>query len=345
MKRTLVLLLLLVVIGGGTLWFMKHKEQSEHKVDYDRSFQVADTASLVRIFLADRLGNKIDLKKKDNNVWWVNDSFPARLDPVNTLLTTFKKMEILYLPAKAAENNIKKEFSTQGIKVELYTREGKLKTFYVGGAPLDEKGTYMLMDGARQVYVMGMSSWIGTLRPRFFMDIYEWRTRDIFDFTADNIKSVSVDYLLFKNKSYRIDKDGNGFAVKPLYPGTMVNSKAPNQKFLENYLNQYKSIGVEGIIKDMSPGQIAKVSKATPVMTIKYQTATDSNTLRFYPFRWVKDDPDDVDLTYDPNDFLKKNIERLLTVDDKNNYYISQYGVLEKILWRYDAFFEGALVQ
>ncbi|MCB9291126.1 MAG: hypothetical protein H6560_27725 [Lewinellaceae bacterium] len=44
--------------------------------------------------------------------------------------------------------------ATEGMKVELYDKDGGLlKAYYVGGSTSDERGTYMIMEGAEQPYV------------------------------------------------------------------------------------------------------------------------------------------------------------------------------------------------
>jgi hypothetical protein len=55
---------------------------------------------------------------------------------------------------KTAYDNVIKGLSTEGIKVEVYGRDGKKKkVFYVGGSSVNNTGTNMMMEGAKQPYI------------------------------------------------------------------------------------------------------------------------------------------------------------------------------------------------
>ncbi|MGI6593338.1 MAG: hypothetical protein ACOX2C_08745 [Bacteroidales bacterium] len=80
-------------------------------------------------------------------------------------------LEIMYL----------KRMSSFGAKVEIYARvpwarigslwifpkERKIRTFYVGDNPPDKIGTYFLMEGAKEPYIMYIPGMMGFLQNYF----------------------------------------------------------------------------------------------------------------------------------------------------------------------------------
>ena len=92
--------------------------------------------------------------------------------------------------------------ATEGIKVEIYDRQDELiKTYYVGGAPPDERGTYMMLEGFEQPYVAHIPGWDGNLRFRYNLVGDEWRSRILFPGELEEIESVSIAYPRQRSKS------------------------------------------------------------------------------------------------------------------------------------------------
>ena len=94
------------------------------------------------------------------------------------------------LPRQAVADVVK-DMATEGIKVEIYAKNGKaLRTFYVGGSTSDDRGTFMMMENSNEPYVMHIQGFQGMLRPRFHTDEQDWRDRFVFKLKPEDIKMV-----------------------------------------------------------------------------------------------------------------------------------------------------------
>ena len=97
-----------------------------------RDFAVKDTASVDKIFLADKQNATILLERKDN-YWTVNGKYRARRDFIDLLLETIHRVEVAEPVVETKTENVLRRISSDGVKVEIY-QNGKLaKTYYVGG--------------------------------------------------------------------------------------------------------------------------------------------------------------------------------------------------------------------
>ena len=76
----------------------------------------------------------------------LNDIYPARFDAVDTLLKTFINVYIQRPVPKETLGQVSKVMASSAKKVEIYDLDNDLiKTWYVGHATMDKKGTFMLL--------------------------------------------------------------------------------------------------------------------------------------------------------------------------------------------------------
>ncbi|MBQ1694825.1 MAG: hypothetical protein II076_02685, partial [Bacteroidales bacterium] len=118
MKKTNLLLLIVIVILIGVsiaIYFVRNYDSQSTL----RDFAVEDTASITKIFLANKQGSAVTLEREENR-WTVNKQYTARRDFVNNLLTTIKKIEVSSPVSSAKLERVMKDLAVQGIKVEIY---------------------------------------------------------------------------------------------------------------------------------------------------------------------------------------------------------------------------------
>lgn len=248
MKRTWLLLVLFILLGAGAFYALRQKkDQSGSHVSPDMDFAVQNTDEITKIFIANRDGSSATLERKDGH-WLYNGKYPARPTAIQTLLETINRVNVLYIPPKVAEPAMVKSLATEGIKVEIYGKDNRLmKSYYVGGVTNDERGTFMIMDGAEQPYVVHVPSFIGQLRVRYMTGDDNWRDRTVFAEKPEEIQSIAIEYPQQKSESFRLEKVGKAtYEVKPFFSTTPV-SKVPQRKGLaEAYLLQFEQLGAEG---------------------------------------------------------------------------------------------------
>ncbi|MCS7037615.1 MAG: DUF4340 domain-containing protein [Saprospiraceae bacterium] len=333
-KRTGLLLALFLLVGGATyyLWQKNKRYETGSRIQPDMDFAVSDTNAIHRIFIADRRGRTADLKRQGDH-WVYNDRYKARPSAVEVLLQTICCLNVLYVPPKAAEGNAVKALAADGIKVELYDRQNRLlKSYYVGDVTADERGTYMIMDGAEQPYVVYIPGFIGQVRVRYLLGDENWRDRMIFTEKPEKIQSISVEYPQHRSASFRLDKVGEAeYAVRPLFSTTPV-SKAPQRKgAAEAYLLKYEFLGAEGFAH--SDLNVDSIRALVPFAIVNLER-TDRTSLkaRFWP----------INVQVDAQTRQPFIIHYLTEVNEGQDYYITQHHVFGPIFQEYASFFVGA---
>ncbi len=239
-NRILLLIAVLLISVAGYFYFNSTSGTIKKEL---RDFAVKDTAAITKIFIADKKGNQATLERKSPALWTINGKYPARQDAINTLLTTMKLIEVRSPVGKAALNNIIKELSATGTKVEIYEGDKKIKTYYVGGPTQDMLGTYMYLENSTVPFVIHIPGFNGYLSTRYFADATDWRSRVIFNYGEGQIQFVKVTNNDEPDNSFRITKQGDSYVY---YPG--MNSEKPQEIYQSQivaYLAKYQLIGFE----------------------------------------------------------------------------------------------------
>lgn len=334
MKRTLWMLVAFLVLGAGVLWYLYGQGDDKTTLaGLDRQFAVKDTASIYKIFIADRNGNRTTLVRKGKH-WIYNDQYKAKPNAMENLLRAIYRVEMKYKPPINAEQNMIKSLATEGLKVELYdSKDGLIKSYYIGGSTADERGTYMMLEGAEQPYVTYIPSWNGNLRFRFNLLGDDWRDKSIFSSAPEEITYVGVEYHKQREKSFKITKEGASYQVKPFHSITPEIKRPLRTGAVESYLVGYENLqseAFENLYKDRD-----SISSLVPFCTVTVRHGDGSERVaKLHPIFKLQE--------YDEE--TKKYIEspeaERYYVDCEGDFMMAQHLVLKKILWPYESFFE-----
>jgi hypothetical protein len=333
-KKNILLLVLALALGGATFGYFEYKRNTNLN-GYDFEFAVKDTASIYKIFLADRKGGKVTLTRENASTWKLNGTYKARKDAIDNLLGTIARVELMYRLPRNAVGNVVKEIASEGRKIEIYDKNNRqLKAYYIGGADADGYGTNMMLDGSNEPYVTHIPSFVGNLRVRYFTDFLDWRDRYTFpDITPEDIQSVSVDYPLQKSKSFKLERDGKDFKIEPVYAITPKIERPMTKGLVESYLLGFKKLGIEGF--ENGHPQTDSIKAALPFAIVNVKTLKgEDRTLKFHPIMPLSSGGA-VLVSYDG----KTVIERYFLEDSNGDLDMVQHVVFEKIFWAYESFF------
>lgn len=332
MKRTLLLAALFLVLGAGTWYILRVKKaQTGTHVSWDMDFAVKNTNDVGKIFIADRKGKTATLERKEG-YWLYNGKFHARASAIQSLLETISELNVLNIPPQAAVGGMINGLAVDGIKVEIYDKEGgKMKSYYIGGVTNDERGTIMIMEGAEMPYIMSIPNFTGQLRIRYFLGDDEWRDRNVFSEKPEDIQSISVEYPQQKSESFRLEKVKTAeYAIKPYYSTTTLAQRPQRKGIPEAYLLQFENLGSEGF--ETSNPLRDSVTALVPFATVVVKkTNGEEKKVRFWP----------VDVQTDLRTG-KSFVVRYFT--DYNNgeaFMLTQEHVFGPIFRGYSFFFEG----
>ena len=224
-------------------------------INNENNFAVSDTAKVNQIFIADSHGNTI-LLKRENKKWFINNKYEVRKDAITTILNTIQQIRIQRPVPKKAYKNVVKKLATTGVKVEIYTnKETPNKTYTIGTSTADHLGTYMLLENAKEPFIMHIPSFNGFLSPRYGIvgnslnkDI--WRSTIVFKLKPNDIRSISLKHIKKPEQSFLIK-------TKPL---TLFNYNGENTKFnrlkVINLLNSFNSINCESFRDEIEKNRI-----------------------------------------------------------------------------------------
>lgn len=329
MKKTILLAALFLVLGGGAWYAWDKSEQKGSHIAWDMDFPVRNTDDIGKIFIADR-GGKTALLERKGDGWVYDGQYPARQTAVDMLLQTISKINVQYIPPENAAVAMVKETAVDGIKVEIYDRQGKpMKVYYVGGVTADEKGTIMMMEGSEHPYVVHIPSFVGQVRVRYLLGDDNWRDRDVFREKPENIQQITVQYPQRKNESFVLEKTGDAaFAVRP-YFSTTAPSKLPQRKGVaEGYLLQFEKLTAEAF-ETTNPFRDS-VSRLVPFAVIDLKrTDGTQKEVRFWPTK----------IDYEPSG--KSFVVRYFAEVDKRDFMLIQDHVFGPIFRGYSFFYNA----
>lgn len=337
MKKTLLLLAAFVIFGGGAFWLMNENKDDKKTslLGEDRKFAIEDVSTIHKIFIVDHQNNRTTLVRNGNH-WVFNDKYVARANAMENLLKAIQKVEVKYQPSSAGVDHIVRVLSSQGIKVEIYNKQNDLiKSYYMGGAAGDERGTYMIMAGADQPYVSHMSSWAGNILYRYNLKNDDWRDRTIFNTEIDDVKKVAVEYPKQKNKSYEIKEIDGKFSISPFYDITPQLNGTVSQGKFQQYLNGFEKIGAIGF-ENLYTKRDSLVS-TIPFCKISLTKRNDEvTTLEFFPI-FPKGGYDEKTKTVIP---AVDKVSRYYGLFNDKDLVLLDQQLFKDILWSYESFYK-----
>lgn len=283
------------------------------KLDNEKKFSISEIEKIDKIFLSDRKGNNITLKK-DNNIWMVNNKYIVRDDAISTLLSTIQKISIQRPIPETGYNNVIKQLATTGVKVEIYYNN-KIKTYTVGGSTSNHLGTYMLMDKSENPYIVHIAGFNGFLSPRYGiqgyeLDINNWRDNTVFKIEIETIKKISVIDLQEKNKSFNI-------ITKPLSLTDINNNdiKYDLGKVIK-YLNNFSQLNSENF-----KGNNIDISNEKLIYRLKINHDNKEDILETYTFSKTNNNSNN----------SKPNVERMYARLNNGEFLLIQNYVFNKV--------------
>jgi len=266
MKKNSIFLLLFLILAAAAAWLIYSRTSGTISKEL-RDFAVKDTASVVKIFMADKTGQQVTLEKVDATDWTLNGEFPARPDAIKTLLQTMHDIEVRSPVGKSGYNNVIKNIAAKGIKVEVYTPEGLLKTYYVGGASQDQTGTFMYLENSTVPFVLHIPGFDGYLTPRYIVKAEDWKIKNVFRLKQGQLKSLKVVDRERQGYEFTILNDGAG-AFTILDDQNNLVPEVSQDKVI-SYLQFYGMVNYEMTEKALNTFQRDSLTATEPFRTIE----------------------------------------------------------------------------
>lgn len=276
MRKNFFLLMLVAILSLVAWWLVSSKKSGTLGKDM-REFAVEDTGSIVKIFMADKSGKSVLLERSENGDWNYNGKGLARPDGIKTLLTTIHDVRVKSPVGKNAYNNIIKSLATTGVKVEIFNRDGLVKTYYVGGPDMEHTGTYMYIEGADEPYVIHIPGFEGYLTPRYFLREQDWSVKNIFRLQPSALESLTA--VNYEKPGYHITINslpGGEFEIRDA-DGNALQGVVHDK--VMNYLQPFASLNYEKIESALAAEQLDSLASTAPLRTVSVREKGGKTTV------------------------------------------------------------------
>ena len=340
MNKNLITILIAFSLIGLALYFYFGKGSGTIKTELT-DFAIEDTAAINKIFMADKLGQSVTLVRQSGNRWTVNGHYDAREDAITTLLTTLRRVEVQAPIQKAAYDNVIKNLATKATKVEIYMHGEKkpAKVYYVGGATQSQLGTYMIIEGSSEPFVCQIGGFNGYLTPRYFINETEWRSRALFRYDLNEIKTISIQNLGEPSQSFRVQDAGT--QVYTLYT---VDSPVPDEKAdrakIRAYVDFFSFVNFEGFDTAIEASVKDSIINAGPFGIVQVEDkAGNKKIVRLFHMPISKRSLMQTD--HSGNPLLWDRDRMYALVDGETDFIVLQNYIFDRILRKKSEFYAG----
>lgn len=255
MKKNIIYILIILLLVVAVILINRSKQEAK-KTTSDTDFKVANVEEVERIVITDKRG-AADLRREADH-WKINGKFRVMPPKMEVLLETIAKLAVHSPVSNIRREAVMKDFESGATKVEIYRKDESkpFKVYYVDGTTEDSKGTYMLMEvegkKAQKPYVIEIPGFVGILNVRYFTDETEWRDTNIFDYSLEDIKQITVQYPMQPENSFYINAVGaDSFEVHPV---RNVKEKMPVPKIYKEgvvkYLSSFEFLNAEAFANE-----------------------------------------------------------------------------------------------
>ena len=260
---SIVIIAILVIIAGILIGNNRYLSSLRSEAS---DFTVYDTASITKLFFADKSGHQV-LLQRDGNRWLIDNKYDANQSMVNEMLYTLNRMRIKMPVSVKKSDNIVTRMASNNTKVEVYQilprinffnklklfyHETRSKVFYIGDVTQDNQGTYVLKEGGDKVYVAHIPGLRGTLSPRFTANPVDWRSHRIFAEKMDNIASVKLEINGDPHNSFIINETGRAQFTMNRLDGEPVDFS--DNKVL-TLMMAFKDVRFEAFLDEVEPAR------------------------------------------------------------------------------------------
>lgn len=231
---------MIMLVAITTLWLIMLNTDSRTN---NNTFEINDTSSITKIFLADKSGNTITLTK-NNNFWLINNQFRVRKDAIATILSTANQIRVKKPVSKSAFEKVVKSIATTGVYVEFFKNKKVIKSYWIGSNTADHLGTYMLLKNSKEPFIVHIPSFNGFLSPRYgiqgnVINELNWRSNIVFNKSFESINHIKYTDYINPENSYFFSKD----------PMQLINYKNESIAFNRNkiltLLNSFENLNCE----------------------------------------------------------------------------------------------------
>jgi len=238
-------------------------QKSANAQKISTAFAIKDTATITRIFMADMYGNKV-LLTKEGGGWVVDNYKPAAVHRVHDLLITLTAIRIKQPIANISQRHIIESLTVNSTKVQVYEtkplfnlfrrpffkRERLIKTYFLGDATQNNLGSYALLEGMSEPYIIYRPGFRGYITPQFSPDPVDWYSQRIFETKLTRIQNASFIDIEQPENSFFVEKSGpRSFTLFDAYKNVVLDY---DTTLIINMLSEFRERNYEMFLHKIS---------------------------------------------------------------------------------------------
>jgi hypothetical protein len=338
-KRNIIILIIVLILIIIAVILILNQGSGTYK-NRIRDFAIADTASVTKVFMADKNNRTLLLERKGTGEWLLNGTYKARNSGINMLMETLRSLTPKSPVPKKGHDNVISQMAARSIKVEIYQmvfririfglnwfpHEKLTKTYYVGGSTPDNLGTFMLMEGSEVPFVVHILGFRGYVAARYSTLEKDWRDHTIFKTPLRDIRKVVMEIPGEPHNSFEVNNENAEMKLFGLQNHEII-SRFDTLKLL-NFMTSFADLRYEALLDEVDPHRRDSIIHSVP-----------RNILSLID---IKGDTTVIKAFEKPNDDKRYDFEGKIYVSDRDRAYalvnhdrdfvLIQYFVFDKVL-------------
>lgn len=337
-NKTLLIITLLLAVAAAILFYSRSTSTLNPDIS---DFTVKDTASITKIFMADKSDQQVLLERTETGTWKLNGKYNAMQENMQILLQTIANIEVREPVAKAAHDNILKMLAVKSVKVEIYQMKYRInigsinlfqhekltKTFYIGDATMDNTGTFALIENANTPVVIYMPGLRGFIATRFSTSETDWRVHTVFNKKLPDIRSIKVEFIDQPMESFKVENQNNtSLRLIRLFDNKDI--ALYDTLKLVSFVNAFRKINYEVLMNDMEASKMDSIMSSAPKHIITLETK-DGQKQSIRTFVRLLPEPE-IDI-FDGS-LITYDLDRMYGLVNETDFVAVQFFVFDKIL-------------
>ena len=240
----------------------------------------------------------VNLRKRENGFWIVNEQYHADRVAIDELLSFLRNAAVRRPVPVALKEQIGREIDSLGTQVEVYKRtywinlpgglgliprKKRIHGFIAGNDSPDGESVYMRLHRSSDPYEIYIPGTTAPLGRRFTAKENKWRDPVVMNLSPGQLKTVEVVSDHSPDESFLLQRDAAGGIRLFRHDGREIPPERINQHRLTNYLRMFTSLFYETLLSDEELSELDKWLFRDPFMGIKVtDTSGHEQLLRCY---------------------------------------------------------------
>ncbi|MEQ9300565.1 MAG: hypothetical protein RIF33_18475 [Cyclobacteriaceae bacterium] len=289
MERSKVFLIL-IIVGLGILTGLILTDGNKTSVDYDPTMFRLEQPELSDQIVMTQSDREVVLDHQGE--WRVDDKFVLDKSLQQVLFSMMQQWQIKRPVAKASNQAVIEDLTSNGTKVTVITNGQTELEFYAGGIA-SQKISYFYRPGDKRAYIIEIPGYTNYITAILNLTDLQWKDRKLFSSPWQSIQRLEINYDVANKENLSFSGDNSFPSIEEMDMSAIDTAR------MMNYLQQYAYFETNEHVDITRFDQFDSLSRTIPIgkITLSDLDASMSNSLTI----WPRLPQDRVHLTVDNN--------------------------------------------